>query len=480
MRVLAERFRPRNEPNRLPQARNAAHVWYRNPRLWLLSCFWVYGLATASELFPIFLTLPTLILILWQVSRIRDPGFVSLDIFWFCSLIFFVVGPCQAINNMTFENYGPTRSVYRLQDFLIAEGIVVLFFGTFAICESIFNRTKYLVAVRRTNVQLALWQVPILLLVTMATFVSYVVFSGGIGNVLATRRDKVVEDISFLAYISLGLMTTSAVLIAAILVDARARHSLAQRIVVAGQLFAAFVLLGIAVNPFNSYRFGIVGVWGPIAMTLLGRRMRYVWIYFVLFFGVVAVMPLMSLSTRRGLAGVESFEDSNYSLNLTQLKDVDVFDTLVHSVGLVEQQGYYWGANTEAICLFFVPRALWPGKPVVGGLIVGEDLNANVRSAGTANLSFFVGGDLYMDFGFAGVVGGAMICALLWLLYEKYMSSFAHSDVPNYMLVGSIPILLRGPVGAVIGFFFCLFCGQLLYKYLFTFTEAVFARQSRA
>jgi hypothetical protein len=70
-----------------------------------------------------------------------------------------------------------------------------------------------------------------------------------------------------------------------------------------------------------------------------------------------------------------------------------------------------WGEKLGAIVLFFVPRALWPGKPIVGGLDIGNELFA-AGMYGTPNLSFFVGCDLYMDFGFVGVALGGVVAAV--------------------------------------------------------------------
>jgi hypothetical protein len=91
----------------------------------------------------------------------------------------------------------------------------------------------------------------------------------------------------------------------------------------------------------------------------------------------------------------------------------------------------------------------------VGGLDVGNELFA-AGMYGTPNLSFFVGCDLYMDFGFAGVVLGGVVTAMLLrsVLMAKW-GVFGGISVSRVLIVSSIPILLRGPVGAVLPLFVC-------------------------
>lgn len=441
---------------------------------------WVFGLLTGQDLFPVLLTLPLFALILFQLGRIGDAEFGALDMFWFCILLFFVVAPCQTIADYSFNYWGPTRDVYAVSDFFIAMIIVLTSVGAFALVHSFFSQSQKMKRVHAKNIELALWHAPVLLMLSAVGFVGYVMNSGGLGNVLAARQDKVDENVVFWAFGFLGVQCAATALLAIIASNPKRDMSLAQMLVSWGLLAAASSMLLISINPFNSPRFFVLGCWVPVFFSFWGSRLRYWMVYAGLLAGILVVMPLMSISTRGGMNAIGNFQNTNYAQQLLLVKDVDVFDTLVHCVGMVREQGYMLGDNTLAIVLFFVPRSIWIGKPVVGGLIVGEDLLKRYGSAGTSNLSFYPAGDLYMDFGLIGVLGGACLVAFLWGIYSRNMATFSGRNLATYMLIGSLPIMLRGPLGAVVGFFFCLFWAQILIRITFSIVDAPFEKNTRA
>lgn len=108
----------------------------------------------------------------------------------------------------------------------------------------------------------------------------------------------------------------------------------------------------------------------------------------------------------------------------------------------------------------------------VGGLDVGGDLFA-AGMYGTPNLSFFFGCDFYMDFGLVGVTAGGIVSALvLRAMIRSGQDGFFGIRVMPFFIGASLPILLRGPVGAVLPLFVCQF---LVMKLL-----AIWLRQSAA
>jgi oligosaccharide repeat unit polymerase len=173
----------------------------------------------------------------------------------------------------------------------------------------------------------------------------------------------------------------------------------------------------------------------------------------------------MSVTTRNGLGDV-NFDDI-FSVGIFKIKDVDIFETLTHTVSHVKEHGLYLGDNLLAIFLFFIPRSFWPDKPIVGGLVIGEDLYWG-GVTGTPNLSYFIAGDVYMDFGMLGVLcfGCILGCFFSWLTRLNY--SVSGHNLVQYFLISSLPILLRGPVGAVIGYPLCLIVFVILINKIVT------------
>lgn len=425
-----------------------------NGRVLAAIALWVFSIVTGVEWWAAILTLPTFALVLARLNAIRSENFTPQDMLWLIVLLFFVVSPNQAIKGLGFVG-GPTIGIeYEPVLFIKAQLIVLIGVGIIAHYDAKAGR-----ALARTesgrSVSISstggLW----IFLISLLAFLVYIQLAGGVSNVMAPRRERVRDDVSFLAVAFLAMLALGTMLQA----SRRNRGLLGW-----GALIASALMLAFCINPLNAPRFFILASWFPVAMLVLGGSFTYPRVYLAIVGGIAVVMPIISLTSRRGLEGVTRLSDSSYASDIYRLKDMDVFDTLVHSIWLMERKSYLLGENLMAILLFFVPRSFWPEKPVVGGLVVGEDLYLN-SLAGTDNLSFFLGGDLYMDFGYIGVVLGFVVVGLLWkkVLTTNYLK-VEEKNFISCVLTGSIPILVRGPLGSVVGYFFCLVCASFVYK----------------
>lgn len=101
------------------------------------------------------------------------------------------------------------------------------------------------------------------------------------------------------------------------------------------------------------------------------------------------------------------------SANIAQLTNV---------VALVKKNGYYSGKITYPLLAAFVPRILWPDKPTfeLGTWFALEIGAASITETGRANnsINMSVPGQLYLDFGWIGLVLGSILfggmVALFW------------------------------------------------------------------
>lgn len=437
---------------------------FRLGRLAFVLVFWLYGVVTGDSAFPILLTLPTLLLVMYGAFRIPTPAFSSDDMFWLCCLFFFVVAPCQAIDEYGFQ-YGPTSGLsYEVIDFVRAE--IIIFVSLFFYVIASRRRRIY---EKKSSVSFLIGpgRLFVLTALILLSFGGYVAYSGGIANVLLPRAEKVRDDIDFVSIIFLSLQTVGTALLAINASSgASRRHAVLPAVSWAIFLLAA-VLLVVSVNPLNSSRFFNIATWLPIILAFAGGTVRYKYVYVSIFLGILVLMPITSLTTRMGLAGLDAFGDTVYAADTYILKDMDVFDTMVHGVRFMDDVPYYLGDNLKAIVLFFVPRAMWPDKPVVGGLIIGDDLYQR-HYAGTPNLSYYVAGDMYMDFGYVGVAIGFLLIGLFAGIVNRLAPvTYGGRNLVDLFLMASLPILMRGPLGAVIGYFSCLFLSLHFYNAIF-------------
>jgi hypothetical protein len=411
-------------------------------RIWTVLALYLTNLPFTDSLFVALLTLPMFAMVVMGLFKIRSRQFQIGDVFWFCLFLYFVLSPLQRIHG---ERIGGATEItayaYDTSEFVTAMLVVVLFCLPFLFVS--MERTDPPAAKPRSP--------PFLVLVPLnvLAFIPFVLSEGGLDRLLSSRLEQDPTQMFIGSILFLGLQS-----ITACLVVVRFRVS---RRWSAGLFSVALVigLLALARNPFNAPRFMLLCAWGPVLMALVGGRIPVAWFYCACLLALTVVFPVLSITTRSGLDGLAELSRISVVDNFFDVPSVDVYDTAVHAVRFMTTHDHMWGEKLLAIVLFFVPRALWPGKPVVGGLDIGNELFA-AGMYGTPNLSFFVGCDLYMDFGLVGVMlGGVIAAALLRVALKVDWGVFDGLRVSHLVIVSSLPILLRGPVGAVLPLFVC-------------------------
>jgi hypothetical protein len=99
--------------------------------------------------------------------------------------------------------------------------------------------------------------------------------------------------------------------------------------------------------------------------------------------------------------------------------------------GLVEDRGLYLGKASAPLAAALIPRALWPEKPKIAlGAWFAVEIGAGVQTETWFNnsINMTIPGQLYLDFGWAGVALGCVLVGMLlnWLWQHSgfYVSSF--------------------------------------------------------
>ncbi|QFY61003.1 hypothetical protein FZ934_11615 [Rhizobium grahamii] len=411
-------------------------------RLCAVLLLYLLNLPFADSLFVVLLTLPMLLLVLTGMIRMRSPVFQIGDVFWFCLFVFFVLSPLQRMHG---EMIGGTTAItfyaYEPYEYVEAMLIVLLFCVPFLAVR--MERDASPVA------KAGLPFLTTLLFLNVAAFGLFVVSEGGFERLLSSRLEQDPAEAFIASMLFLGVQSITTCLVS---IHLRAFPS---RLAPLGVFVLVICLLSISRNPFNSPRFMLLAVWGPVLLALVGGRISAWKFYAVAVIALTVLFPVLSVTTRLGLEGAAGISEISFAGNFFDVPAVDVFDMAVHAVRFMQTHEHMWGAKSVAVILFFVPRALWPGKPIVGGLDIGNELFA-AGMYGTPNLSFFLGCDLFMDFGFVGVVfGGIVVAALLQRGMKTNVGLFAGQPVTQFVIASSLPILLRGPVGAVLPLFCC-------------------------
>lgn len=154
----------------------------------------------------------------------------------------------------------------------------------------------------------------------------------------------------------------------------------------------------IAINPVNTPRFivgtGLLSLWfAATRPTILRQRLLVV----VLPLALVVVFPY-----------ADFFRDATSTLQWAPLRDqlsgngdYDAFQQLARGYDMVQARGHTLGAHLLGAILFFIPRSVWPDKPVSTGTDIAEHAGGIFF-----NVSAPLWVELLVDFGLIGVAIG--------------------------------------------------------------------------
>jgi hypothetical protein len=425
----------------------------------LLVLFFLMAAFQANELFAVLLVSPLAILILFKIHHLKSKYITAEEMFWFVPFLFFVISPMQLIKNGYIGETGPISFLrFESVDFMFAMSIVFIFYATAASYDR-FNS-----AVRHYNNNesgaiednMSCFPSMAFFIANIIVFLLYIYLQGGMANVLVGRLQKTeVEVLKAYPVIMSAFHLVFSFFLLSFVVIQRGKVSVLWKSVI---ILTVIVMLAIAYNPFNTPRFNLIAAWVPVFLIFLRGKLNSSLFYIVAFLFIIFVMPIISLTSRYGLDDLDAkiFTFNIFSSNLP----ADVFDILVFAVTYYYQEGLAFGENLFATLQSLVPSFLFPDKRGYAGIVIGDQL-FNLGSI-TGNLSFFIAGDLFLDFHIPGVILGAILIRYLFFTtLIRARRVFFSQEILGYIYIGVLPIIVRGPLGGGI----LSFCLSLIFAY---------------
>jgi len=122
----------------------------------------------------------------------------------------------------------------------------------------------------------------------------------------------------------------------------------------------------------------------------------------------------------------------------------DAFSNILATVDYVQQNGLSWGYQLLGVFLFFIPRSIWILKPLGTGQMIGQYLMKTYHF-NFDNLSNPLISEAYINFGFLGVILGAIVLAAIikrflnWLYGKHILKKYLAFYFAVYLM-----FLLRG------------------------------------
>jgi len=133
------------------------------------------------------------------------------------------------------------------------------------------------------------------------------------------------------------------------------------------------------------------------------------------------------------------------------------------------------GGSLSDLWTWYIPRWLWPGKPLSYSLVFGEEYMPGAGGAGDVFYSPSLPGELYLNFGALGLPVGGFACGLfLRLIYRRLIEPGPHrlASVILYSVIAPLAASMSGgPISVILEFimtrlivyfFFLWLAGRLL------------------
>jgi hypothetical protein len=260
-----------------------------------------------------------------------------------------------------------------------------------------------------------------ILLLALAGLAAWGYYVSRIGaSTFFTNREQMSAAIqaSFPDPATATIVTSAATLPLLVCVHAMTRYRRAERLAfgVAANftlmLPAALLAVIWSINIFTSSRylfgtmaFSLLALWGGFATRARARTTMTALLVLVL-----AAFPLFSIFRRATVATESELGAAAY----VNSGDYDAFAQVVNSVNYVAIEGVLWGKQLLGPLVFWVPRSVWPDKPIDTGVML-----AQFRGYSFNNLSAPFWSEAYLSGGWVGVI--ILFLALGWVLRSADM-----------------------------------------------------------
>lgn len=191
-------------------------------------------------------------------------------------------------------------------------------------------------------------------------------------------------------------------------------------LVVVGALIVFLVLILIFKNPFMEKRSGLGPVYFSIIFLFLPKLLNSnIKTTLILYFSLIIAMPILAVFTHINHSFSEVIKNpkiiteslsEDVLLSNFNTMHFDAYANFLATMDNVATQGFSFGEQLTSAIFFFVPRSIWPAKPITSGQFIGNYLIDNY-SFWFNNISNPFVSEAYLNFGVVGIVLFAIILA---------------------------------------------------------------------
>lgn len=203
--------------------------------------------------------------------------------------------------------------------------------------------------------------------------------------------------------------------------------------------FSAFLVLALLTcSPFGMPRFQVAALYIPVLLSFGLFRGKNVFSILIIV-GLMIVFPFLD-----NFRYLDSTREITVGLNYDMFKEAH-FDSYLNFAAIVFNNIITYGRQLLGVLLFFIPRSIWPTKPVGSGAYF-----ADISDFSFTNISANYFAEGYINFGFIGIFIFLILLAYLTAKLDKiywtkmvFMRNTSFSVV-YYVLLGMLFFVLRG------------------------------------
>ena len=200
-----------------------------------------------------------------------------------------------------------------------------------------------------------------------------------------------------------------------------------------------FILMLIALPPTGMARFSVAAIYTPVLLCLVPAIRKGNRFILLMFFGLLIVFPILD-----AFRYFNSNLSVDFRLNFDQFKELH-FDSYCMFMRALRMEDITYGHQLLGVILFFIPRSLWPNKPIGSGAMVAGEQGMDFTNV---SMPYFAEG--YINFGVIGILLFVVLLSYVTSKIDKwYWENRAYQpfnvDHILYMIVLSLLLfILRG------------------------------------
>jgi len=368
------------------------------------------------------------------------------DIFWIFGFIFF--GLANIITDINYMNDVDIYSIVITNILIMVFYFIYIFSSRTTLKDrKLLTCNKYRYIVKNLNFFLVIITIlSIFIVFKMFQFTGLkLFFSGYIGGL----EIAAITGVGRYAGIFIDTVFRSLVLISIVLIlSGKIKQSKIRKLLLLINILLALLFY---YNPFITYRWILMYAIIFIFNILLSNHIQKYIVIFLLIFVLLVIAPFASSNFR--MSGVKGLFSGNIRINIVKNLSTGNFDSYRNMLYYIENRETLRNfvevpKQFIGTVLFFIPRVLWPNKPIGSGAALATHLHWYHK-----NISFPLLAEFHLNFGLPGVlILGFLLGKLSRLLNYKIHSTNLIERMIASLIIGMTLFIMRGDLMSGLAF----------------------------